>query len=59
MEGPMSKKTKEPLRKANHKGEHQVLKRSHVTRSILNKERRGPLARTLSLKKPSPTATAH
>jgi len=58
MEGPMSKKTKEPLRKANHKGEHQVLKPSHVMRSILNKERGGPPARTLSLEKPSPTAIA-
>jgi len=50
MEGPMSKKTKEsPRRKVEPQGEHQVPKPSLVARSILNKEKGGPPARTLSL----------
>jgi hypothetical protein len=52
----MSKTTKEPLRRVNHKGEHQVPKPSPVVRSMLNKERgEPPPERTLNLKKPSPT----
>jgi hypothetical protein len=55
MEGPTSKKTKEP--KGEPQGEHQVPKPPLVARSISNKERGGPLERTPTLKEPSPTAT--
>jgi hypothetical protein len=41
MEGPTSRKTNEPPKRASHKGKHQVLEPLPVTRSISNKERRG------------------
>jgi hypothetical protein len=41
MEGPMSKKTKEPPKRANHKGNIDFLNPSHVARSISNRERGG------------------
>jgi hypothetical protein len=39
--------------------EHQISEPLHVMRSISNKEKRGPLERTPSLKEPSSTATIH
>jgi hypothetical protein len=54
-----SKKTKEPPKRANHKGEHQAPKPRPclVARSISNKERERPRERRPSLEQPSPTAT--
>jgi hypothetical protein len=56
MEGPMSKKTKEPLKEGKPQVAHQALN-SCITRSISIKERGGPLVQMHSLLKPSPTRT--
>jgi hypothetical protein len=61
MEGPMSKKTNEPPKRANHNGDIKFLNPTSppvVARSISNKEMGGPSARRPNLDKPSPTATA-
>jgi hypothetical protein len=57
----LSKKTKEPLQRSNHKsqGEHQVSELPHVTKNTSNKERGGPSERTPSLEESSPIARAH
>jgi phosphopantothenoylcysteine synthetase/decarboxylase len=39
VEGPTSKKTKEPRKRVNHKGEQQVPEPLPFVRSISNKER--------------------
>jgi hypothetical protein len=57
MEGPMTKKTNEPHKRANHKGTSSSRTPPPVARSISNKERGGPPARRPNLDKPSPTAT--
>jgi hypothetical protein len=58
MDGPTSRKTKEPLKKVNHKSEHQVPEPLLIVRSILNRERGGPLERIHSLEEPSLMATS-
>jgi len=53
-EGPMFKKTKQPLKGTAR--EHQIPKPPLVTRSISNNETGGPFERTPNLEEPSPTA---
>ncbi len=53
MEGPTSKKTKEPPKKVNHKGNIKFLTLP-IERNISNKEKEGPLKRMPTLEKPSP-----
>jgi hypothetical protein len=59
MKGPMSKKTNEPFKRVNYKGNIKFLKPSPITRSISNKGRGGPLERTPSLNELSPSLRAH
>jgi hypothetical protein len=58
MKGSMSKKTKDPPKRPNRKGNIKFSNPS-VARSISNKERGGPPEKMLCLEEPSPTATAH
>jgi hypothetical protein len=54
MEEPTSKKTNEPHKRVNHKGNIKFSNPLQATRSISNKERGGPPERRPSLDKPSP-----
>ncbi len=55
----MSKKTNEPLKKANPQGEHQVFKSLLVVKNISNKERWRFFENMPSLNEPSLTTIAH
>jgi hypothetical protein len=60
MEGPAFKKTKEPPKRANHKGrEHRVFECPLVAISISNNERGEPLERMPSLEKSSPNVISY
>jgi hypothetical protein len=52
MEGPTSKKTKEPPKRANEQREHQVPEPPPIMRSISNKKRGGLPERWPSLEEP-------
>jgi hypothetical protein len=59
MEGPTLKKTNEPPKRANQKGNIKFLNPPLVARNISHNERGRPPERRPSLHKPSPTATTH
>jgi hypothetical protein len=58
MEGPTSKKTNEQPKRVTTRGTSSFRTSPLVREKHINKERRGPFARTLSLDGPSPTAIA-
>jgi hypothetical protein len=59
MEGPMSKKTNEPPKRANHNGNIKFMKPSPFAKNISNKKKGEPLEMMPSLDEPSFTPTTH
>jgi hypothetical protein len=59
MEGATSRKTNEPPKRANHKGNIKFMNPLLSQKNISNKERGEPPERMPSLDEPSPIATTH